>query len=177
KGQEGLSEPTPASLNKIADYQGLPVSHIEIKGLPEEKQAKLLQALPLKVGEPLDRPKLQQSIQTLYASGRFADIQAEAERTADRHLNLVFSVTSNYFIGDINVEGAPGRPTENQIVNATKLQLGEQFTKQKMERGLQRVRTLLEEDGFYHAKISFNEELDSETQLASITIHIAAGEE
>src|SRR5689334_13152757 len=88
KGQETLSEPTPASLNKIAEYQGLPVSHIEIKGVPEEKQAKLLQSLPLRPGETLDRPRLQQSIQTLYASGRFADIQAEAERTADRHLNL-----------------------------------------------------------------------------------------
>ena len=177
KGQETFSDPTPASLNKIAEYQGLPVSHIEIKGLPEEKQAKLLQALPLKAGETLDRPKLQQSIQTLYASGRFADIQAEAERTADRHLNLVFTVTPNYFVGDINVIGAPGRPTENQVINSTKLQLGELFTKEEMGRGLERVRTLLEEDGFYRAKMSYQVELDPKTQLATITIHISAGEE
>src|SRR5581483_10878227 len=43
----------------------------------------------------------------------------EAERTPDRHLNLVFTVTPNYFVGDINVEGAPGRPSENQIINAS----------------------------------------------------------
>ena len=175
--QEASAEPTPASLNRIADYQGLPISHIEIKGLPADEQAKLLQTLPLKPGEVLDRPKLQRSIQTLYASGRFADIQAEAERTADRHLNLVFSVTPNYFVGDINVIGAPGRPTENQIINSTKLQLGQLVTKDEMQRGLLRVKTLLEEDGFYHAKISYQEELDPKTQLATITIYISAGEE
>jgi outer membrane protein insertion porin family len=177
RSQQASAEPSPPVFNKVSDYEGLTISQIEIRGTSSGSRAKLLESLPLKAGDVLDKAKLQQSIQTLYASGRFADIQAEAERTPDRHLNLVFSVTSNYFIGDINVEGAPGRPTENQIVNATKLQLGEQFTKQKMERGLQRVRTLLEEDGFYHAKISFNEELDSETQLATITIHISAGEE
>lgn len=177
KAQDVPSEPTPASLNKIADYQGLPIRNVEIKGLPPDDQAKLLQTLPLKPGELLDRSKLQQSIQTLYASGRFADIQAEAERTPDRHLNLVFKVTPNYFVGDINVEGAPGRPTENQIINATKLQLGELLTKEAVERGLQRVQALLEEDGFYHAKISYQEEFDPKNQLATITIHISAGHE
>ena len=177
RSQQASAEPSPPVFNKVSDYEGLTISQIDIRGTSSGSRAKLLESLPLKAGDVLDKAKLQQSIQTLYASGRFADIQAEAERTPDRHLNLVFSVTRNYFIGDINVEGAPGRPTDNQIVNATKLQLGEQFTKEKMERGLQRVRTLLEEDGFYHAQISSNEELDSETQLATITIHISAGEE
>jgi len=177
RSQQASAEPSPPVFNKVSDYEGLTISQIDIRGTSSGSRAKLLESLPLKAGDVLDKAKLQQSIQTLYASGRFADIQAEAERTPDRHLNLVFSVTRNYFIGDINVEGAQGRPTDNQIVNATKLQLGEQFSKEKMERGLQRVRTLLEEDGFYHAKISSNEELDSETQLATITIHISAGEE
>jgi outer membrane protein assembly complex protein YaeT len=177
RSQQASAEPSPPVFNKVSDYEGLTISQIDIRGTSSGSRAKLLESLPLKAGDVLDKAKLQQSIQTLYASGRFADIQSEAERTPDRHLNLVFSVTRNYFIGDINVEGAPGRPTDNQIVNATKLQLGEQFTKEKMERGLQRVRTLLEEDGFYHAQISSNEELDSETQLATITIHISAGEE
>jgi outer membrane protein insertion porin family len=177
QSQDASAEPSPVPFNKVAEYAGLRINQIDIKGIPKGDHSRLLQKLPLKPGDVLDRAKLQQSIETLYASGRFADIQAEAERTSDRHLNLVFAVTSNYFVGDINVEGAPGRPTENQVVNATKLQLGEQFTREKMDRGLQRVRTLLEEDGFYRAKISYSEQLDPETQLANISIKISAGEE
>lgn len=174
---QSVSEPSPTSLNKIVAYEGLTVRQVEIKGLPIPDQSKFLQTLPLKPGDTFERAKLQQSIRTLYASGRFADVQAEADRAPDRHLDLVFAVTPNYFVGDINVEGAPGRPSENQIINATKLQLGELFTKEKMERGLQRVQTLLEEDGFYHAKIAYQEELDPNTQLATITVHVTAGEE
>lgn len=177
QAQDAVPEPSPTAFNKVGDYEGLPVRQIEIKGFPVEHQEKLLAMLPLKPGELLERSKLQKSIQSLYASGRFADIQAEAERTPDRHLNLVFTVTPNYFVGDINVEGAPGRPSENQIINASKLQLGELFTKEKMERGLRRVRALLEEDGFYHAKVAYQEQLDPKTQLATISIHVDAGEE
>src|SRR2546429_8071741 len=88
-------------------------------------------------------------IQALYATGRFADIQVEAERTPDRQVAVVFLTTPNYFIGEITVDGAPAHPTDTQIINAGKLQLGELFTREKMDRALLRIRGLMEENGYY----------------------------
>ncbi len=46
-------------------------------------QKRLRDLIAQKSGEPLDRERIRQSIQAIHATGRFADIRAEAERTAD----------------------------------------------------------------------------------------------
>ena len=102
---------------------------------PQRIRTRLLDLIPQKVGAPLEREKVRESIQALHATGRFADIQAEAERTSDGQVELTFRMRANFFVGEIFVTGAPNPPAANQIVNASKLQLGELFTREKLERG------------------------------------------
>jgi len=45
-------------------------------GTTESDREHMLQLVPQKVGEPLDRGRVRDSIRALYATGRFADIQA-----------------------------------------------------------------------------------------------------
>ena len=45
--------------------------------MPERDREHLLQLLPQKSGEVLSRDQVRESIRVLYATGRFADIQAE----------------------------------------------------------------------------------------------------
>ncbi len=86
----------------------------------------MLQLLPQKAGEPLDRGHVRDSIRALYATGRFADIQAEVAPSGEG-VTLAFTTSANFFVGAVDVEGAPTRPTTNQIVNASKFQLGERL--------------------------------------------------
>lgn len=160
----------------IAEYQGLAVQQVQFKGIDPSEQPNLSKLLALKIGEPLDRAKLHDSIQSLYSTGRFADIQAEAQHAGDRGVVVTFVTTFNYFVGEINVDGAPGRPTANQIINASKLQLGELFTQEKMTRGLERVQELLEENGYHRAQIAHQETEHRETQLVDIRLTITPGE-
>ncbi len=78
--------------------------------------------LPQKAGEPLDCTRVRDSIRALYATGRFADIQAEITPSGDG-VTLSFPTSANFFVGAVDVEGAPTRPNPNQIVNASKFQL------------------------------------------------------
>jgi len=94
----------PSQLGTIAPYVGMPITEIELPGVPAEEAAHLLSATPLKLGEPLTRQELHDAMQSMFATGRFADIQAEAERST-AGVRLRFLTVPNYFIGQITAEG------------------------------------------------------------------------
>ena len=158
----------------IGEYDGLIVRDIRFRGLTSGDD-KLRASLTIKVGEPLERTKLRDSILALFATGRFADIQAEAERTGDGVI-LSFVTAANHFVGEINVDGAPGRPNANQVVNASKLQLGELFTQDKMVRARKRIHDLLEENGYYRVTVTDHETQNPDTQQVRIEFKILPGQ-
>ena len=155
--------PRPGTSNACADvgamaaYEGLIVQKIDFADLPAAGTVGLSDLIPQQVGAPLEREKVRQSIQALHATGRFADIQAEAERSPDGQVELTFRMRANFFVGQIFVEGAPNPPAANQIVNATKLQLGELFTREKLERGLDGIKQLMEQNGYYQSSVTDEE--------------------
>lgn len=126
------SSPTLPAMGSMSSYEGLTVQAINFPDLPPTSARRLLDLLPQKAGAPLERERVRQSIQALHATGRFADIQVEAERTAGNQVVLSLLTRPNFFVGEISVEGAPDPPAANQIVNATKLQLGELFTRKNL---------------------------------------------
>ena len=167
--------PAPAAVGGMASYEGLIVEKIDFPDLPSANTNRLLELIPQKAGGPLERERVRQSIQTLYATGRFADIQAEAERTPDGRVELGFRMRANFFVGEIFVMGEPNPPVANQVVNASKLQLGELFTREKVERALTSIKQLMEQNGYYQSRISDEEQAQTETQQMNIVFHIAAG--
>jgi outer membrane protein assembly complex protein YaeT len=157
----------------MAAYAGRTVQSIELPGVPDSDH--LLQILPQKAGQPLDRDQVRESIRILFATGRFADIQAEAEPSGPG-VRLTFSTSLNFFVGAIGVEGAPAHPNTNQVANATKLQLGELHTQDKLEHALRNVRQLMQENGYYRARVTAESISNAADQQVSILVHITAGE-
>ncbi len=68
-----------AEIGALAKYQGERVTDIEFRGIAGTDPAMLRSLLEQKTNEPLDREKLRASLQALYATGRFATLQVEAE--------------------------------------------------------------------------------------------------
>jgi outer membrane protein insertion porin family len=157
----------------MSAYEGRIVKSIELAGVPDRDH--LLQTLPQKEGAPLDRDKVRESIRALYATGRFADIQAEVN-AAGTDVILTFTTAMNFFVGAVDVEGAPSHPNRNQIVNASKLQLGELYTQDKLDRALSNIRQLMQENGYYRARMTVETAFDSRTQQVNILFRINAGE-
>ncbi len=171
--EQPQEQPQPSSLGGMSRYLGLTVSAINF---PEVKEAsRLTQIIEQKAGQPLDRDRIRRSIQTLHGTGRFADIQVEAERTADNQVSLTFLTAPNYFVGEVNVEGAPSRPTPNQVVNATKFQLGELFTREKLERALKNIQQLMEQNGYYKSSAREEEQKHPETQQVDLLFRLTPG--
>ena len=171
--QEPQAAQSSSTLASMSEYAGRIVQSIELPGVPDRDH--LLQMLPQKPGQPLDRDQVRESIRVLFATGRFSDIQAEVTPSGPNVL-LTFATSLNFFVGAVEVEGAPARPNTNQIVNATKLQLGELHTLNKLDRGLQNVRQLMQENGYYRARVTAESTSNPATQQVNILFHITPGE-
>jgi outer membrane protein insertion porin family len=132
--------------------------------------------IPVREGQSLDRELLQESMRVLFATGRFADLKAECQSAGPRQVVLSFVSTPNFFVGLVSVEGAPAHPTQSQIVNASKLQLGELFTQDKMEAAVKNIQSLLGDNAYYRATVTYSEQEKPETQQMQVTFHIHAGD-
>jgi outer membrane protein insertion porin family len=182
----GTANPTPASpvraqqgaqvpsAGVISAYEGKPVQSILIPGLTAPDRDHLLQLLPQKVGEPLDRDRVRDSLRSLYASGRFADIQADVVPSGDG-VRLTFVNSPNFFVGAVDLEGGPAHPTRNQIINGSKFQLGELYTREKRDRALENIRQLMQEDGYYGARVTVESTSNESTKQVDILFHITPG--
>ncbi len=155
---------------------GKPIGVIEVPNVSAPDQQMLRGMIPIHEGDMLDRGRLQESLRTLFATGRFADLRAECELTPDGKPKLSFVSSPNFFLGRISVEGAPARPTESQIVNASKLQLGELSTTEKMDRALKNIQRLMEENDFYRSTVTHSELENPATQQLEVTFRIHSGD-
>jgi outer membrane protein insertion porin family len=183
--QSKPSETSPASIQQerqppstaaMSEYEGKIVQAILIPEVAGSDREHILQLLPQKVGEPLDRARIRDSIRALYATGRFADIQAEASPSG-HGVALAFTTSANFFVGAVDVEGAPPRPTGNQIVNASKFQLGEHYAQEKLDRALENIRQLMQEGGYYRGRVTAETMSNPATQQVDILFHVTRGEQ
>jgi outer membrane protein insertion porin family len=183
-GQARAPEPTsspagaPAGVqlsSGLNSLQGFKVAMIRVNGAGIDDPESLLSILPQKMNEPLDRYKVRQSVQALYNTGRFAEIQVEAQRNPAGEVVLTFDARENYFFGSILAEGSPAHPSDNQLVNASKLNLGEQYTDEKIAAGIEGMQRTLQEDGYYQAAIKPYYEWDSRNQQVKVEFMVERG--
>src|SRR5579872_2274369 len=83
-------------------YEGKTVLALDLPGVSQQDRDHLLQLISQKVGTPLTRDGVRDSIRVLYETGRFADIQAEVTPSADG-IVLTFATSPNFFVGAVNV--------------------------------------------------------------------------
>lgn len=175
--QTGASSAQPQTLpqSTAAKYQGLVVEKILWPNITEAAQKWLGQLIPQKEGQPLDRDLIRESIHELYATGRFTDIRVDAEQTPDNKVRLTILTTPNYFVGPVRAQGAPRHPTAGQIVNASKLTLGETFTRERLERAQTNIKSFMEANGYYRSAVTTEERPNTTTQQIAITFHVDPG--
>ncbi len=117
---------------------------------------------------------LRQSIQNLFASGRYSDLAVDAEET-DSGVSLRFLTKRAYFVGRLLVTGVKEPPNNGQLTSATKLRLGMPFHDADTREALSSLQILLLQNGFYHAHVEANVVRRPETESADVSFTVAAG--
>lgn len=106
-----------------------------------------------KVGEPLDRSKINASLKNLFATGRFLELRADAEPKGNG-VEVIFVCRAQFFVGVVTVEGAPPSFEPVSLANTARLRLGQPLEDEDIKRATQHLAATLAEDGYYDAKIN-----------------------
>jgi len=134
-------------------YEGKQISRIAFDPTQQPLTTpQLLGLLPVKAGEPLHQADIRQSIQRLYATGEYEDIAVDATEDGDR-VQIRFITTPAVFIGRISAGNVPEPPNQGQLVTASRLQLGAQYTPQDVQQAVESIVSVLKRNGFYNATV------------------------
>jgi len=168
------SAPATSTPRRLAGQQ---VREIRLEGASIDSDARLRESIVQQAGEPLDANKVRKSIVNLFATGRFSNIRAEVEQTPQGQVDLVFVTDENFFVGRVTVDKIPRHgPSESQLVNSTKLDLGALYEPQKIPVAIEGIQKVLRNQGFYRASVTMDEERHAATQQVDLHFHIAGGE-
>lgn len=132
--------------------------------------------MPLETGATYDAQKVRDAIRYLYRTGRFSDIRVEATPVANGEIQLDFVVTENYYINEVSVLGLREPPSPAVALSALRLNLGEIYSPDKVDEGLQRLREVFREEGFYNPDIRVETAPDQQTRQINIIVHTQPGQ-
>jgi outer membrane protein insertion porin family len=128
-----------------------------------------------KTGEPYSSENIRESIERLYGTGRFADIRVDAEEQG-AGVAVRFLTSARYFTGTVRVTGAPPPPTASELESAAGLELGAPYSEQDLGAVTERLRHVLEDDGYYQAEVDHRADRHPASQQVDLYFEVRAGE-
>lgn len=157
-------------------FEGLPITSITYQ--PPAKAldpADLAQLEVFKEGIPFHAADAGTLIDGLFATGRFQDVQVEANADGKGVAIRIVTVT-NWFVGRIEVKGKVTRPpSREELTQTTRLQLGTPFRQEDVAAAEANLRRLLERNGLYESTVNVETEDDPDIQQRNITFVVKMG--
>jgi len=166
----------PPVLGDASDYEGKTIARILF--VPREQPVdpeELHRILPVKERTPLRLDDVRAAIGRLYATGTYSDIKVDAE-LRDGDLILRFITQNNWFIGRVAVKGQiKGPPNAGQLANASRLELGEVETDDKMGQALNGIQQLLKGNGYYQPHVEPRFTYDPRSNQVRVDFEVESG--
>ncbi len=155
-------------------WEGRPILEVRVEDTAGVKESAPLPPLALRAGKPFDIQAEQQSLRTLYATGRFATIRTVAEGETGGAV-IVFVVTHNFYNGQVTVAGIKDSRVTSQAEAAMRLNLGEVFRDSAVRAGLERVQAVLRDEGLYQATTDYTLVPHEDTRQMDVEVKVTPG--
>ena len=165
----------PTLLAQYQKYDGKEVLTIQFDPVVQPVDpSELYEILPLKIHQPLTMASVRASIERLFATGRYADIQVDAEPYQNGVI-VRFLTKNSWFIGSVSAVGSLSNPNPEQLENATRLDLGQPYTEAKLREAVAGQQRLLESNGLYLSRIHPVLDYDPAHQQVNLRFEVDAG--
>ena len=156
-------------------FEGLTIGRIDFtppdQPLPRPELDRLL---PLHVSSPLRQIDVRQALQKLFDTGRFSDVSIDAVPLGDG-VALRISTELAYFVGGVSFDGVSDPPNRNQLLTATKLELGTPFVESQMSQAVGNLQERLRANGLYRATVHYVLERDAITEEVGVHFQLDTG--
>ncbi len=163
-------------LAQSPNYDGRPVTAVTYAPEKQPLDNRDLEALQLvKTGAPLRSSAIAQTIDKLYATGAYEDIQVEAQPSGTG-VAIRFVTKANWFIGHIEITGkVSDPPNRGQLLSTAQFPLGAKFQPEMLKTAQDSLKKLFTANGLYDAGVDISTEEDPDTQQVSVTVDVKAG--
>ena len=154
-------------------FAGRPIASVawDADGLVDRDEVARL--LELRAGRPLDEDAVRRSVQNLFATERFANVEVEGEAAPDDRVAVTFHLFRAYRVQTIAFEGKP--VSDDALRRALGFAIGGPYQESEVQEGRDRLRRYLTTEGFADAAVSVRTEFDRERFEARVIYVIAPG--
>jgi outer membrane protein assembly complex protein YaeT len=138
----------------------------------------LVRILPFSPGSKVNSADLREAIQRLYATGRFSDIEIDGNLDEHDHGGVIIRITTRptYFVSGVTFDGVAEPPTRGQLLTASKLELGAEFSEVDLTQAAENIQDRLRANGLYQAQVSYRAERFPATEEVVIHFKINSGD-
>ena len=171
-----LASPPQAETAPAMDFEGRAIGRIEFDP-PEQPlpRAELERLLPFQAGSTLHPGDIRAAIQSLYDTGRFADIAIDG-RIENGAVTLRIETQLTYFVSGVTFQGVPEPPNKGQLVTATKFELGAPFADSSLPQAAENVTERLRANGLHQSTVRYTLERRPGTEEVEIHFTVDPGQ-
>src|SRR5260370_4019830 len=107
----------------------------------------------MELGKPLDRARVGGGVTRVYRGGEYGDVRAISTPVAGG-IRVDFVVREQLYFNQVLIHGLVSPPSEASAIAAMQLPLGEPYQRDTVNEGLEKLREVLRDEGFFTAKAS-----------------------
>ena len=157
-------------------FEGLPVAQITFEPAAQPLEQSVIDGLiPFRTGQPFHAAQTRDAIDKLFATGRYAAIQIDAE-PAGSGVALRFVTRNSWFFGHVEIEGDISEPPNlGQILSVTGLTLGQPFDDAEVSSAENKIRQLLIDNGYFDPAVSHTLTYEDTWQQVRVTFRVHVG--
>ncbi len=158
---------------EIASFEGQRIANIAFDPVDQPLEASQLSAiLPVKRGDNYAADNIRAAIQRLYATGRYQDIQVDVSPSGGGLL-VRFITKNSWFVGNVSTRiDLAEPPNPGQLVNASRLDLGDPFNKDQLPAAVENIRNVLIQNGYFDPVVEPQLVYDNTYQQVNITFAV-----
>jgi outer membrane protein assembly complex protein YaeT len=166
----------PTAEGQSASFFGKQVVRVEYSPAKQPISAIDLQNRQLvRPGSPMRQEDVGGTIDGLFSSGYYKDIQVDAELVGGGVI-VRFITVPQTFVGHIDVRGKiKSPPDEGQLLTAVRLSPGNPFHPETLKSAEANITKLLRDNGLYESSVQIDHAMNPDTEEVSITVHIDSG--
>ncbi len=168
---------TPAQNQTTIDaFEGTPVAQIRFDpAIQPVEQSVINSLMALHAGQPFRVADARQAIENLYGTGRYEDIQIDAE-PSQSGVDLRFITKQSWFFGHVEIRGDVSEPPNlGQILSVAGLTLGQPFDSNEVTAGEGRIKKLLTDNGYFNPSVDHELQYDNAYQQVHIIYNVKVG--
>src|SRR6185437_12587928 len=164
---------TAAAEQMFGSYDGQNVASIQVAGQPGIDQAKFLDALPQKAGQPFSKDKVNQSAAIVKSQGHFKDVRIQVDPDASG-VRIMLVAEPAFYFGVFQFPGAIPFPY-SRLVQVANYPIQTPFNPAEVERDRQALVNFYRQEGYFNAEVNPDLKADPAHTIVNVVFNTKLG--